>query len=187
MSGITPFQTVGPYFGIMARWRRSSPQVTDATTGARIAIGGQVFDGEGTPIPDALVETWQADANGRYRHPDDRRSNPPADPAFDGYGWMHTRKDGSFTFNTVKPGRVPGPDGRDQAPHVLVSILARGILTRFVTRLYFEDEPATASDPILALVPESRRHTLIARRTSDSRYTFDVVMQGPQETVFFDV
>jgi len=185
-AGITPSQTVGPYFGIMVRERAESRQVTHATKGTRVVIEGQVFDGAGEPMPDALVETWQADADGRYRHPEDRRPQPP-DPTFNGYGWAHTREDGGFSFETIKPGQVPGPDGRDQAPHILVSVMARGILTRFVTRIYFEDESANAVDQILALVPENRRHTLIARGTGEGRYRFDLVMQGTGETVFFNV
>jgi protocatechuate 3,4-dioxygenase alpha subunit len=185
-AGITPSQTVGPYFGIMVRGRAEGRQVIDATTGTRIVVEGQVLDGAGAPMPDAFVETWQADANGRYRHPEDPRPQPP-DPAFNGYGWAHTREDGGFRFETIKPGCVPGPDGRDQAPHILVSVMARGILTRFITRIYFEDESANAVDHILALVPENRRHTLIARRISEGRYRFDLVMQGTGETVFFDV
>jgi protocatechuate 3,4-dioxygenase alpha subunit len=185
-AGITPLQTVGPYFGIMLRRRSESRQVTDATIGSRILVEGKVIDGSGDPMPDAFIETWQADANGRYRHPEDGRPQP-SDPAFNGYGWAHTREDGGFSFETIKPGRVPGPDGRDQAPHILVSVMARGILTRFVTRIYFEDEATNAEDPILALVPEDRRHTLIARRTGEGRYLFDLVMQGAGETVFFDV
>ena len=160
--------------------------MTDATLGTRVTIEGTVVDGEGAVISDALVETWQADAHGRYRHPEDTRPQP-IDPAFTGYGWAHTRVDGGFTFDTIKPGPVPGPDGADQAPHVLVSIMARGILTRFITRLYFEDEASNARDPILSIVPEDRRQTLIARRTGESQYRFDIVMQGPRETVFFDV
>jgi len=186
MSGVTPSQTVGPYFGIMVRRRAESRQVGDATAGTRILVEGQVLDGAGEPIPDALVETWQADANGRYRHAEDRRAQPP-DPAFNGYGWAHTRADGRFGFETIKPGRVPGPDGRDQAPHIAVSVMARGILTRFITRIYFEGEAANAEDAILALVPEDRRPTLIARSAGDGRYRFVLVMQGPGETVFFDV
>ena len=185
-AGITPSQTAGPFFGIMVRGRAESRQVTHATTGTRLVVEGQVFDGAGEPMPDALVETWQADANGRYRHAEDRRPQPP-DPAFNGFGWAHTREDGGFRFETVKPGPVPGPEGRDQAPHILVSVMARGILTRFITRIYFEDEAANAVDPILALVPENRRQTLIARRTGEGRYLFDLVMQGAGETVFFDV
>lgn len=185
MPGLTPFQTVGPYFEVMLRSRAESRQVTDATVGTRVIIEGTVFDGAGTPMPDALVETWQADAHGRYRHPEDRRPQP-LDPALNGYGWSHTRADGGFTFDTVKPGVVPGPGGRDQAPHILVSVMARGILTRFITRIYFEDEAAHAQDPVLELVPAARRHTLIARRLSDRTYCFDIIMQGPNETVFFD-
>jgi protocatechuate 3,4-dioxygenase alpha subunit len=186
MAGITPSQTVGPYFGIMLRGRAKCRQVTDATSGTRIVIEGRLFDGKGNVIPDALVETWQADASGRYRHPDDCRPQQ-ADPDFNGYGWTHTRDDGGYRFETIKPGRVPAPDGGDQAPHLVVSIMARGILTRFITRIYFDDEAANADDPILVLVPADRRHTLIARRVADGRYLFDIVMQGPGETVFFDV
>lgn len=190
MSGVTPSQTVGPYFDVWLRSRAGGREaqgfVTGQAHGTRIAIEGRVLDGAGAPMPDALVETWQADADGRYRHPEDRRG-ALADPSFTGYGWAHTRTDGGFTFETVKPGRVPHPDGGDQAPHLLVSVMARGILTRFITRIYFEDEPSNAEDAILALVPESRRQTLIATRSGEGRYRFDLIMQGPGETVFFDV
>lgn len=186
MTGLTPFQTVGPYFAVLLQSRTPSRQVTATTLGTRVVIEGKVFDGAGAPMPDALVETWQADAQGRYRHPDDGRPQP-ADPAFNGYGWAHTRADGGFTFETIKPGPVPGPDGDDQAPHILLSVMARGILTRFITRIYFEDEAANAQDPILAIVPENRRHTLMARRTGEAQYQFTIVMQGPEETVFFDL
>jgi protocatechuate 3,4-dioxygenase, alpha subunit len=186
MAGITPSQTAGPYFGIMLRGRAECRQVTDATRGTRIVIEGRVFDGAGKGISDALIETWQADANGRYRHPEDCRPQP-ADPAFNGFGWTHTREDGGYRFETIKPGVVPAPDGGNQAPHVVVSVMGRGILTRFITRIYFDDEPANSDDPILDLVPAGRRHTLIARHTGDGHYVFDIVMQGPNETVFFDV
>jgi protocatechuate 3,4-dioxygenase, alpha subunit len=186
MSGITPAQTVGPYFGILVRGRVECRQVTDATSGVRIIIQGRVLDGAGSVIPDALVETWQADSNGRYRHADDCRA-AAADRHFNGYGWAHTREDGGYRFETIKPGRVPAPDRGEQAPHLVVSIMARGILTRFITRIYFDEEPANADDPILALVPAHRRDTLIARRVADGLYVFDIVMQGPGETVFFNV
>jgi protocatechuate 3,4-dioxygenase, alpha subunit len=186
MAGITPSQTVGPYFGIMVRGRAKCRQVTDATSGTRSVIEGHVLDGGGNAIPDALVEIWQADANGRYRHPEDSGS-PSADPHFNGYAWAHTRADGGYRFETVKPGRVPAPEGGEQAPHIVVSVMARGILTRFITRIYFEDEASNAHDPILALVPEERRHTLMARRADDGRYIFNLLMQGAGETVFFDV
>jgi protocatechuate 3,4-dioxygenase alpha subunit len=173
MSGLTPSQTVGPYFGIMLTGRHECRQVLDATAGTAIVIEGQVFDGEGNVIPDALVETWQVD--------------PPSDAHFNGYGWAHTRHDGGFLFETIKPGRVPAPDGRTQAPHILLSVMARGILTRFVTRIYFDDEASNADDPILALVAENRRATLIARHIGERHYRFNLVMQGTGETVFFDV
>jgi protocatechuate 3,4-dioxygenase alpha subunit len=186
MSGITPSQTVGPYFGIMIRARAECRQVSDKTSGTRIVIEGHVVDGDGNMIPDACVETWQADSDGGYEHPEDPAS-PLADPHFSGYGWAHTRADGGFRFETVKPGRVPARDGGRQAPHIVVSVMARGILTRFITRIYFEDEASKAHDPILALVPEERRHTLMARRAGEGRYVFNLVMQGAGETVFFDV
>ncbi|MBK5189860.1 MAG: protocatechuate 3,4-dioxygenase subunit alpha, partial [Gemmatimonadaceae bacterium] len=118
--------------------------------------------------------------------PDDHQSKP-LDPNFTGYGRAPTDDDGRFAIETVMPGRVPGPDGTQQAPHLLLSILARGILTRLVTRVYFEDETSTAEDPILALVPADRRATLIAQRVGDDRYRFDLTLQGEGETVFFDV
>ena len=186
MSGITPSQTLGPYFGILLRARADCRQVKDGAFGTRIVLEGRVLDGAGAGINDALVETWQADANGRYQHAEDCRPGT-ADPNFNGFGWAHTGKDGEFHLQTIKPGPVPAPDGGVQAPHILVSVMARGILTRFVTRLYFEDEPANAQDPILALVPADRRHTLIARHDDEGRYLFNVVMQGAGETVFFDV
>lgn len=186
MARITPSQTAGPYFGILLRGRAECRQVSDATRGTRISIEGRVFDGAGNGISDALIETWQADAGGRYRHPEDCRPQP-TDPAFNGFGWAHTREDGGYRFETIKPGPVPAPDGRRQAPHVVVSVMGRGILTRFITRIYFEDEPANTDDPILGLVPAARRDTLIARRVADGHYAFDIVMQGPRETVFFDV
>ena len=186
MSGITPSQTAGPYFGILLRGRAECRQATDATPGTRIVVEGRVLDGAGAGISDALIETWQADANGRYRHPEDCRPQPP-DPSFNGFGWAHTNKDGSFRFETIKPGAVPAPGGGTQAPHVVVSVMGRGILTRFITRIYFEDEPANGNDAILALVPEARRHTLIAARAGEGHYAFEIVMQGPRETVFFEV
>jgi len=173
MSDLTPSQTVGPYFGIMLDGRRQCRQVLAAAAATPIVIEGQVFDGAGNVIPDALVETWQVD--------------PPSDARFNGYGWAHTSADGAFRFETIKPGRVPAPDGGTQAPHIDVSVMARGILTRFITRMYFEDEPDNAADPILALVPEDRRTTLLARRAGERSYRFNLVMQGAGETVFFDV
>lgn len=187
MSPLTPFSTVGPFFRLLLRGRREDTDtlVGEATRGRRVTIEGTLLDGAGAPIDDGLVEIWQADANGRYPHPADPNA-ASADPAFGGYGRAATGTDGRFTFHTITPGAVPGPDGRLQAPHVLVSVLARGIMTRCWTRIYFEDEPANGEDAILRLVPEARRRTLLARPLGDGRYRFDIVVQGEGETVFFD-
>ncbi len=183
--GVSPFQTVGPYFDIFLRRRVPLVMVTSETPGQRIAIDGVLYDGAGTVIPDGLVEIWQADAEGRYAHPEDPRG-ASADPTFYGYGWRHTDAAGAFHFDTIKPGPIALPGGDPQAPHIMVSVMARGILTRFITRLYFDDEAANARDAVLQLVPEARRHTLIARTTSPGVYQFDVRLQGSDETAFFD-
>ena len=186
MSELTPFQTIGPFFHYALPFAGGETLVAAETIGQRITIEGTITDGAGAVVPEALVEIWQANASGRYCHPDDCRE-AAIDPAFDGFGRTPTDADGRFAFHTIKPGRVPGPRGVLQAPHVLVGLLGRGLLTRLVTRLYFDDEPSTAEDPILALVPEARRSTLIARHQGDGRYLFDIVLQGERETVFFDV
>jgi protocatechuate 3,4-dioxygenase alpha subunit len=185
---VTPFQTIGPYFQVMLRDkpRGSDSLVTERTRGQRIAIEGVLYDGANAPVTDALIEIWQADSDGRYRHPEDP-NGASADPAFEGCGRVATDDDGRFRFETVKPGVVAGPDGAPQAPHVLVSVLARGVLTRYWTRLYFEDELASnTKDAILQLVPAARRETLIAKKSGDDTYRLDLVIQGPRETVFFD-
>jgi protocatechuate 3,4-dioxygenase alpha subunit len=186
MSTLTPFQTVGPFFDFGLIIPGGETLAQPSAAGRHIAIEGTVRDGAGDPLPDALVEIWQADAAGKYRHPADERE-APVDPAFDGFGRIPTDAGGRFAFTTVMPGRVPSPHGSPQAPHVLVGVLARGLLTRLVTRMYFEGEPANQEDPVLALVPAGRRATLIARRDGPERYRFDVVLQGKDETVFFDV
>jgi protocatechuate 3,4-dioxygenase alpha subunit len=186
VSGLTPFQTIGPFFDVLLRTRGPCRQVSADARGERVRIEGRLLDGGGRPIDDGLIETWQADAAGRYRHPDDEGA-AAADPGFQGYGWCHTDADGCFRVDTIKPGSVAAPGGRMQAPHVLVSVMARGVLTRYVTRLYFADEAATASDPVLALVPPERRATLVAERTGPGVYRFDIRVQGASETVFFDV
>ena len=186
MAELTPFQTVGPFFEICFGEPQCARVANDEAAGRRVTVAGTVFDGAGNPVPDAVVESWQANAAGRYAHPDDEREQP-LDRAFAGYGRAPTDDRGQFSIATVMPGRVPGPESTLQAPHLLIGVLARGILTRLVTRVYFEDEPSTAQDPILALVPAERRHTLIARRAEDDVYRFDVRLQGDDETVFFDV
>jgi protocatechuate 3,4-dioxygenase alpha subunit len=186
MLPLTPSQTVGPFFAILVPATGRVTLVTDHTEGQRIVVDGSVSDGAGHPVPDALVEIWQANAAGHCNHPDDSRTCGP-DSTFDGFGRVHTDGDGRFAVDTVKPGIVPGPQGQPQAPHLLVGIFARGLLTRLVTRIYFEDEPGNAQDPILAYVAPERRATLIASRHAEGHYRFAIVLQGPHETVFFDV
>lgn len=187
MADETPFQTVGPFFEFALVYPGANRLVNERTRGTRIVVSGAVLDGAGMPIPDALVEIWQADAGGRCHHPDDSRDAPAPDPEFNGFGRSATDAQGRFVFETIRPGRVPALDGRLQAPHILVSVLGRGLLTRLVTRMYFEDEASTLEDPILALVPAERRGTLIARGDGHGRYRFDIVVQGERETVFFDL
>jgi protocatechuate 3,4-dioxygenase alpha subunit len=161
--------------------------VNAKTKGERITITGRVIDGSGTPLKDALIEIWQADATGLYNSPAETRGT--ADPNFTGWGRASTgMEDGVYRFETVKPGRVPFPDGRTQAPHVSFWIVARGINLGLHTRMYFGDEEmANAEDPILARIEHRVRvPTLIAARDGDT-YNFDIRLQGDEETVFFDI
>jgi protocatechuate 3,4-dioxygenase alpha subunit len=186
MAGLTPFQTLGPFFDFGLVIRDGGLVVQPEAAGRHVAIEGTIRDGAGDPLPDGLIEVWQANAAGRYAHPADR-GPAPLDPGCDGFGRVVTDELGRFTFTTVVPGRVPGPGGGLQAPHLAVGVLGRGLLTRLVTRLYFEGEPSNAEDAVLSIVPAQRRPTLIATRIGDARYRFDIVLQGPGETVFFDV
>lgn len=192
MADRTPSQTAGPYLHIGLAWCARTRLAGDAATGRRIEIAGRLIDGAGLPVPDGLVEIWQANAHGRYRHDEDSR-DLPLDADFEGFGRCATDADGAFRFHTLLPGRVPGPDGRLQAPHVLVSVFARGILRRMATRIYFAGEAANADDYILGLVPAGRRDTLLAQPVdgSSASYRFDIVLQGEWqgrgETVFFDI
>lgn len=194
----TPSQTVGPFFAhALTPERYGRKGIADnvlvqrGTQGERICIAGQVWDGEQVPIPDALVEIWQANAAGRYAHPADTQDDVPVDPDFKGFGRAGTDDEGAFRFQTIKPGRVAGRGGAMQAPHLNVTVFARGLLTHAYTRLYFEDETeANAEDPVLGGVPEARRATLMARRSEGAdgvTYRFDIHMQGDKETVFFDI
>jgi len=195
MSNITPSQTVGPYFkygltpGSDYAWNDAfgSDLVTADVSGERIRIIGQVFDGDGKVIPDAMMEIWQADAQGRFADPQDTRATPNA--AFKGFGRCGADAKGGFEFRTIKPGPVPGPGGKQQAPHILMAVFARGMTQQVITRIYFEDEAANAADPILTLVPADRRATLVANREQGDvmTYRFDVHLQGDRETVFFDL
>jgi len=187
--GVTPSQTVGPFFSPALLRDVQNVLTTDTTDGERIRIEGRVFDGAGSVVPDAMIEIWQANSHGRFNHPRDTR-DLPLDPEFGGYGRSGTDDDGVYWFETIKPGAVPFEGDRMQAPHVSVTVHARGMLNHAQTRLYFEDEPANADDPILALVPAERRQTLIARReeaVGSVTYRLDIVLQGQGETVFFNI
>lgn len=185
--GITPSQTVGPFFayGLTpeaydARGIAGGTVATPDDPGARVHVEGRVLDGAGEPVPDAMVEIWQADGEGRYAH-------PSGNAGFRGFGRVETDVDGRFVFLTVKPGRVPGPGGTLQAPHIAVSVFARGLLNRLATRIYFADDPANAEDPVLAVVSPARRATLVARREAEGVFAFDIRLHGPDETVFFEI
>jgi protocatechuate 3,4-dioxygenase alpha subunit len=184
----TTSQTVGPFFRIGFQWLTRDNLVDEGVSGERVAIQGRVVDGDGSPVPDAILEIWQANAHGKYAHPDDTQDKP-LEPAFDGFGRVPVNREGMFRFATIKPGPVPGPNGKEQAPHLLVSVFMRGLQRRLVTRIYFPDEPRSAEDFILNLVEPARRSTLIAKKTAGdvALLEWNVVLQGPEETVFFDL
>jgi protocatechuate 3,4-dioxygenase, alpha subunit len=187
----TPSQTVGPFFHLGMDHPEWADLTADNPEGERIAIEGQVRDGDGAPVPDAVIEIWQANAAGRYNHPDDRRADKPLDPHFRGFGRAATDADGRFRFTTVKPGPVPGRGNALQAPHIEVALFARGLLKHLYTRIYFAGEPRNASDPLLSSIEdEAVRRTLIAARPEPGNpalYRFDIVLQGDNETAFLDV
>jgi protocatechuate 3,4-dioxygenase alpha subunit len=229
-AGQTPGQTVGPFFcqGLVriASTFQSSQRLPGAqglcraerdvihhlladasTPGERLRIEGTVYDGLGRPIPDALVEVWQADAQGRYAHPlqlGERSQDSKSGSSFSGFGRCASDDSGRFCFETIRPGAVPGPGGAPQAPHLNVVLGARGLPRLAFTRIYFAGDPALGRDPVLACVPEARRATLLARLVSEGapprlpqgaapgapdgslRYVFDIHLQGERETVFFD-
>ena len=204
MSDITPSQTVGPFFAYglaphsrcdwqpskIYDWKETvgANLITPDATGQKVRIEGRVTDGDGKPINDAMIEIWQADGQGRYAHA--RGEKPRPNSKFTGFGRSATDKGGEFSFDTIKPGSVPGPGGARQAPHIVVCIFSRGMLRQVYTRLYFSDEVGNEGDPILALVPADRRGTLIAHKQPGSGsavYRFDIRVQGENETVFFDI
>lgn len=208
--GQTPSQTVGPFFHYGLPWKGGADLVGRSDMGARpelfaeahwvlnlssptgspggevVEIAGRVLDGDGNPVPDAMVELWQANAAGRYRAHGDRRQDVPIDPHFVGFGRSSTDDAGTYRFRTVRPGRVPGPGNTLQAPHLALSVFGRGLLKRLATRLYFADGDGNDDDPVLGAVPADRRGTLIAERV-DGVWTLDLVLQGGRETVFFDL
>lgn len=182
---LTPSQTIGPfYFGTLANTYRAE-LAPPGVAGERIELAIALHDRDGAVVPDGLIEIWQANSHGRYNHPEDRR-NLPLDAGFEGFGRASTDKAGVARFGTVRPGRVPWPQGGLQAAHVNVSVFARGVLNRLATRLYFEGDPALAEDPVLKLVEAARRPTLIARRDSSGVWRLPIHLGGATETVFFD-
>ena len=190
-AGITPSQTVGPFFAYVltphdyaTRPIFSNDLATADAVGERIRIEGYVLDSDGEPIVDAMIELWQPDGDGRFV-----TGEPQRNEGFTGFGRTSVDSNGFYGFRTVKPGQVLGPGGGLQAPHVNVGVFARGVLRRIFTRLYFADEPANEADPILALVPPTRRPTLLATPragTEGTTYTFNIRLQGEGETVFFE-
>ena len=180
----TPSQTIGPFFHFALLDRDLSELVPPDHPDA-VRIKGAVYDGAGDPVPDAMLEVWQADPSGRYDRPADDRVDPPATD-FTGFGRCGTDADGGYSFTTLKPGPVPGPDGATlQAPHLVVSIFARGLLKRLVTRIYFPDQgEANASDPVLSSVEDPElRWTLVAAEEGEE-LRFDVHLQGERQTAF---
>jgi protocatechuate 3,4-dioxygenase alpha subunit len=179
-------QTVGPFFSIGLTRLTKIDLVGTGVPGEKITIAGRVLDGEGKPVPDAMLEIWQANSHGKYAHPEDTQDKP-LDPDFQGFGRIGVDENGEFRFTTIKPGPVPGPDGKMQAPHIAVSVFARGLQLRLVTRIYFPEEAANADDYVLNLVEPERRNTLIARNSSVAgELEWNVILQGTDETVFFD-
>lgn len=183
----TSSQTVGPYLHIGLTWYTPTDLAPPGVSGERVTIEGRVTDARGAPVSDALVELWQANAEGRYAHPADE-GKASIESNFRGWGRCPTDDNGMFAFATIKPGRVPGPAGTMQAPHISVTIFMRGLLKHLSTRIYFPGDPANAQDAVLNLVPPHRRGTLIANPAvgRDHTLTWNVVLQGSGETVFFD-
>ncbi len=187
----TPSQTVGPFFHLALDRAEWADLTKDDPQGERIVIAGRVTDGDGAPVADACLELWQANAAGRYAHPDDTRADKPLDPHFRGFGRVSTDADGGFRFTTIRPGPVPGRGNALQAPHIAVALFARGLLKPLYTRIYFAGEAANEADPVLLSVDDpARRRTLIAVRrdgVGPPTYRFDIVMQGERETTFFEL
>jgi protocatechuate 3,4-dioxygenase, alpha subunit len=186
----TPSQTVGPFFqvGLAAEKRCVRCLAGPRTKGERIWLTLRVLDGEGVPVNDAMIEVWQANADGKYNHPDDPQAKP-IDGEFSGFGRLGTGEDGICEFETIKPGRVLDAGHALQAPHLNLAVFARGMPKHLFTRVYFSGDPANSEDPVLALVPSARRTTLFAQpaTTPANHWQMELHLQGPQETVFFDL
>jgi protocatechuate 3,4-dioxygenase alpha subunit len=211
LRGQTPSQTVGPFFHYGLPWKGGADLVGQSDMGARhdlfpaehyvlhcaspsgipqgeaIEVAGCVFDAHGDAVVDAMIEIWQANAAGRYDSPDDEREDAALDPHFIGFGRASTSDEGIYRFRTIRPGRVPGPGNTLQAPHIAISVFARGVIKRLATRLYFADGQGNDTDPVLDAVPAARRGTLIASRRDDGTWWLDIHLAGAHETVFFDL
>ena len=186
--GLTASQTVGPYLSIGLTRELITPMVVDPADPRAIRIHGTLLDGAGEPVPDGMIEIWQANAAGRYAHEADDRAEIPLEDGFRGFGRCGTVEGGRFAFVTVKPGRAPWPEGGLQAPHLLVGVFARGLLKRVATRMYFPDEAdANEEDPVLARLDPDARATLVALPETDGSLRFDIRLQGREHTTFFAV
>lgn len=182
----TASQTVGPFFHLGLAWMGSVDLAKAAIEGERVTIQGRVLDGDGLPVNDAVLEFWQADAAGIYRSPGESEGEPAS--AWTGFGRVAVDGAGAFCLTTIRPGRVAGPENTLQAPHLVVAVFMRGLLRHLLTRIYFPGEPSNQGDPILGLIPPDRRSTLIARQSAadGAALEWNVILQGPEETVFFD-
>ena len=178
-------QTVGPYLHIGLTWLNTSRIAGPGVQGERVVVQGRLLDGNGAAVSDGLIEIWQANSAGKYAHPEDRQKKA-LERGFRGFGRIPTDARGAFKFTTIKPGSVPGPGGMPQAPHLAVTIFMRGLLKQLSTRLYFPGEPANAQDQVLQRVPAARRATLVARRKAKGVLQWNIVLQGKDETVFFE-
>ena len=182
---LTAAQTVGPFVSIGFEKASVSDVAPTGVAGERVTIRGRIFDGDGQPVTDAVIETWQANSYGKYAHPDDAQEKL-LEENFKGFGRVLTDGQGGFRLTTIKPGKVAGLDGCEQAPHITVLIFMRGLLKQLMTRIYFPDDAANATDAVLNLVSAARRSTLIATKSADGALQWNVYLQGLQETVFFD-
>ena len=183
---MTTWQTIGPFFQIGLEPLFQADIAGEGVAGTRIRVEGRIVDGDGVPVPDAVIEIWQANSFGKYDHPDDTQDKI-LERGFRGFGRIPTDDEGYFRFTTVKPGPVPGLDGGPQAPHLVVGVLMRGLLRGLVTRAYFPGEPLNETDPVLHLIGADRRHTLVLSRTQeDDLFSWQIDMQGEGETVFLD-
>lgn len=189
---LTASQTIGPYLHIGTEWLDTTELAKAGASGQAITIQGRMLDGDGKPVGDGLVEVWQANAQGRLAHPEDKR-DLPLDKAFRGWGRIPTDKDGVFRFSTIRPGALPGPGGSVQAPHLAITVFGRGLTRALLTRMYFPDGEGHEKDFVLSQVPAERRATLVAKAIAgrEHAYEWNIVLQAgasqQDETVFFDL